>query len=239
MSSNKPLIAASSQDLFSTEDTIQQAAYSGNLALVELLRKKGSKISDKDLDGRTALHWAACGGHSHLLQHFFSVDEDGAKSILNDKDDAGWAPLHSAVSSGHCEVAAILLEQGADPNVTTKNGRTSLHYLKGNSKMAQLLVEHYSVEAINARDEVGSTALCRAATLGHLDVTSILLKAGASINLANASGNSPLHLACYEGRKDVATLLLKSGASEDVTNKAGKKPVELASGDFRSSLLEA
>jgi len=237
--STKPLVAAVSQDLFSTEDTIQQAAYSGNLALVELLRKKGATLVTKDLDGRTALHWACCGGHAHLLRHFFTANEEGVRSVLNDKDEAGWTPLHSAVSSGHCEVVAILLEQGADPNALTQQGRTSLHYLKGNSQVAQLLVKHASVDALNAKDEVGSTALCRAATLGHVDVISILLNAGANINLANTNGNTPLHLACYEGIQNAATLLLKAGASEDVVNKQGKRPVDLASGTFRSSLLEA
>ena len=235
----RPIVAPESQDLFSTEDTIQQAAYAGNLALCEVMRKKNAKISDRDLDGRTAVHWAACGGNSHLLEHFFQVDGESFAKVINDKDDAGWTPLHSSVGSGHADVVRVLLESGADPNVTTKQDRTPLHYVKGRSDIVRLLTAHCTTACLNARDEVGSTALCRAATLGHVEVVSSLLEAGASINLANASGMSPLHLACYEGLKDVAMLLLKAGSSEDVVNKAGKRPVELASGELKAALIEA
>lgn len=40
----------------------------------------------------------------------------------------GWAPLHSAVSSGHEAVAALLISLGADLNVRNSGGRTPLHY---------------------------------------------------------------------------------------------------------------
>jgi ankyrin repeat protein len=237
--STKPIVAECSQDLFSTEDTIQQASYAGNLALVQIMRKKGATITDVDLDGRTAIHWAACGGHAHLLQHFYTENENGFQKVINNPDDAGWTPLHSAVGSGHANVVNVLLETGADPNATTKQDRTPLHYVKGRGDIAKLITQRASKECLNARDEVGSTALCRAATLGHLDVVACLVEAGASINLGNASGNSPLHLACYESHKEIAILLLKKGASEDTVNKAGKRPVEMASGELKKELIEA
>lgn len=237
--SSRPLVAESSQDLFSTEDTIQQASYAGNLPLVEILRKKGSKIIDRDEDGRTPFHWAVAGNHSHLVRHFFAVDEENAAAAVNAQDDAGWTPLHSAVSSGYVEIASLLLESGADPNTTTRQKRNPLHYIKGSVDVARVLVSHCSAECLNARDEVGYTPMCRAATLGHVDVVSALLQAGANINLANDEGNSPLHLACDECFKDMATLLLKAGAREDLKNRAGKTPVQLAPGALKSLLLEA
>jgi 26S proteasome non-ATPase regulatory subunit 10 len=239
MSSSRPLVAEVSQDLFSTEDTIQQASYAGNLPLVEILRKQGFKITDRDDDGRTPFHWAVAGNHTHLLRHFLSVDDENAAAVVNAKDDAGWTPLHSAVSSGYVEIASILLESDADPNLTTRQKRNPLHYVKGNVEVARVLVSHCSTECLNARDEVGSTPLCRAATLGHLAVATVLLQAGANINLADNEGNGPLHLACEECLKEMATLLLKAGAREDVQNRSGKTPVELAPGALKSLLLEA
>ena len=103
----KPIVAECSQDLFSTDDTIQQASYAGNLALVQIMRKKGATITDVDLDGRTAIHWAACGGHAHLLQHFYTENENGFQKVINNPDDAGWTPLHSAVGSGNVPSIAI------------------------------------------------------------------------------------------------------------------------------------
>ena len=40
----------------------------------------------------------------------------------------GWAPLHSAVSAGHEEIAEELLGAGADVNAETSGKRTPLHY---------------------------------------------------------------------------------------------------------------
>lgn len=42
--------------------------------------------------------------------------------------EQGWAPLHSAVSAGHEEIAQELLAAGADANAETSGKRTPLHY---------------------------------------------------------------------------------------------------------------
>ena len=40
----------------------------------------------------------------------------------NAQDHAGWTPLHEAVSAGHMRIAQLLLENGADPNVSATDG---------------------------------------------------------------------------------------------------------------------
>ena len=45
------------------------------------------------------LELAQCGG-------------DSAASVLNAKDEEGWAPIHSAASSGNSQIIDILLERG-------------------------------------------------------------------------------------------------------------------------------
>uniref|UniRef100_A0A2K6JR09 Uncharacterized protein n=1 Tax=Rhinopithecus bieti TaxID=61621 RepID=A0A2K6JR09_RHIBE len=83
-------------------------AYSGKLE--EL---KGSILADKSLatrtdqDRRTALHWAL---------------------PVNNKDDAGWSPLHIAASAGRDEIVKALLGKGAQVNAVNQNGCTPLHY---------------------------------------------------------------------------------------------------------------
>ena len=70
----RPVVAAQSQDLFSVEETVQQAAFAGNLALVAMLLRKGRRtpggpgVASTDLDGRNAVHWAAAAGHLHVLE---------------------------------------------------------------------------------------------------------------------------------------------------------------------------
>ena len=41
---------------------------------------------------------------------------------INAKDNAGFTPLHEAVTKGHLNCVKLLLEQGADPNEQSKDG---------------------------------------------------------------------------------------------------------------------
>lgn len=40
---------------------------------------------------------------------------DAAASVLNAQDEEGWAPIHSAASSGNSQIVDILLERGTRP----------------------------------------------------------------------------------------------------------------------------
>ncbi|XP_049797303.1 poly [ADP-ribose] polymerase tankyrase-1-like [Schistocerca nitens] len=105
------------------------------------------------LEGRTALHWAACRGDVEaarlLLEAGAAVDareikgkqktplhlaaEEGDAAVTrlllratadpNARDCRGWRPLHLAATYGHAEVAAALLDAGADRGATTGDGR--------------------------------------------------------------------------------------------------------------------
>jgi 26S proteasome non-ATPase regulatory subunit 10 len=79
---------------------------------------------------------------------------DEAKTVINSKDDEGWAPLHSAASIGNAELVEVLLTRGADVNAKNNGGRTALHYAasKGRLEIAQLLLTHGA--KINITDKV-------------------------------------------------------------------------------------
>jgi ankyrin repeat protein len=64
-------------------------------------------------------------------------------------NELGVHPLNSAAAAGQREVAAILLEHGADPNAPTRLGFTPLDAANanGDKKLAELLRSH------GARDE--------------------------------------------------------------------------------------
>jgi GA-binding protein transcription factor beta len=68
---------------------------------------------------------------------------------------------------------------------------------------------------IGARDTDGSTPLHCATWKGHLNVVSLLLDAGAEVNLHNQNehwGTTPLHAAAHANQAAIAELLIKHGA---------------------------
>lgn len=100
--------------------------------------------------------------------------------------------------NGHDEIAALLINQGADTNTAIFNATTPLHVAStaGNTKLVELLLNHGA--KIDAEKSDGFTALhCRyeqlndvdmfsfvsiSALKNHLETTALLLKRGANIH---------------------------------------------------------
>uniref|UniRef100_A0A6I8MYT6 Fibronectin type III and ankyrin repeat domains 1 n=1 Tax=Ornithorhynchus anatinus TaxID=9258 RepID=A0A6I8MYT6_ORNAN len=124
----------------SGKDSLMLACYSGHLDIVQYLRAHGASWEARDLGGCTALHWAADGGHCHVIEWML---QDGCKVNVLDAV-SGWSPLMrvSAVS-GHRDVASLLIEAGADVNVRDKDGKTPLMVavLNNHEELVQLLLD--------------------------------------------------------------------------------------------------
>jgi ankyrin repeat protein len=66
------------------------------------------------------------------------------KKMIHEKDDKGMTPLHMAATLNRLEVAAVLIELGADVNVQNNKGVTPLQCAAavGYKKMADFLKKH-------------------------------------------------------------------------------------------------
>ncbi|XP_057299968.1 tonsoku-like protein [Hydractinia symbiolongicarpus] len=100
--------------------------------------KKINKINER---GETPLHVAAISGN---LQSVKTLLEQGA--YVHSRDYCGWQPLHEACNHGFYDIAALLIEYGAnvsDPGGSHCGGITPLHDAcqNGHLRISQLLVE--------------------------------------------------------------------------------------------------
>ena len=75
----------------------------------------------------------------------------------------------------------------------------------------RLLLETYGADW-DAKDEEGDTALCLAASQGHVELVRLLLSAGADVELRGRDGATPLVEACMNGHLEVMKLLLDASA---------------------------
>ena len=72
------------------------------------------------------------------------------------------------------------------------------------------------LEAVNARNEHGATALSWASHNGDLNMMDALIQSGADVNLANHRGYTPLMMACIAEQEAAAVYLLRHGAQPDL-----------------------
>ncbi len=64
-----------------------------------------------------------------------------------------------------------------------------------------------------------------AARIGSAEITTILIKGGADVELSGFGGVRPLHSAALAGQAKVVTILLKSGAQVDSRDNTGRTPL--------------
>uniref|UniRef100_UPI00358FD0BB E3 ubiquitin-protein ligase MIB2 isoform X2 n=1 Tax=Myxine glutinosa TaxID=7769 RepID=UPI00358FD0BB len=107
---------------------------------------------------------------------------------------------------------SIMEESGRDECVVSLAARGNLQRLQNILKL-----HPKKVDAVNQ----GHTALHMAAALGHKDILSFLLTAGAELAISDAEGNTALHLASMRNQCEAIELLLSAGAAVEAQNLAG------------------
>jgi len=164
-----------------------------------------------------------------LLELGFAVDT---------QDDQGATALLRACGAGHREIAAALLDAGANSSLAARSGVTPLAAAVAARREALvgLLLEHKV--AIDQRLPNDTTALMVAAAMGHPEIVEALLDGGADVNAVDAGGRSALHAAAQFGFEHNDSLrarrlfdgLLKRGADINQADSEGKTPLLLLLG---------
>ena len=132
---------------------------------------------------------------------------------------------------GNTDAINVLLDAGADHNISDELGETWIHHvIDGTCKKEtiQIMIEHGAdVNAMNKHDE---TALMRACTKGHIGTINILLSVGADPNVADTDGNTCLHIALrHSYSKEDLQAIIGHGAQVDATKKLDEATFEAAS----------
>jgi ankyrin repeat protein len=193
-------------------------------AIRAILLSKTADVNAPQLDGTTALHWAA---NQDDLETVDLLLRSGAN--VKAANRYGVTPLSLACTNGNGAIVERLLKAGADPNTTLPGGETALMTAArtGRVEAVQALLTHGAV--VDAKEsQHGQTAIMWAAAEGNTAVVEALIKAGADFRARLDSGYTPLLFAVREGRIGVVRALLKAGcdvnATIQTTHRASKKP---------------
>ena len=128
-----------------------------------------------------------------LLVSSGMVDANCRVAIQTEYDNLrSSTPLLCAASAGNRDMAKLLLERGADPNLADSKGQAPLHKAayQGHVELINVLIK--SGAQVNVSDNEGETPLHKAAYQGHKEVIAVLIKSGADVNLPDDKGTTPL-----------------------------------------------
>jgi ankyrin repeat protein len=229
--------------LLSGETPLMEAAERGNLETLRVLLSRGADPNLREANGeQTALMWGISERHAavteELVRHGADVNARSNKGFtalmfaaqVGDADSArvligagakandimpktGLTPLIIAAATGRNKVAAILLDNGADPDAVAADGFTALHHAakhKDAVEMVGALLRHHAkpnVRLVQKKPTVlasgivlqGGTALAVAAEINNLGAVKLLVDGRADPSIPTERNTTPLMLAAGAG----------------------------------------
>jgi ankyrin repeat protein len=206
------VVGLSSAALGAERAALADAAERRDNALARKLLDTGVDVNAAQIDGTTALHWAAYHDEAEIAARLVR-----AGANVNAANRYGATPLSLACSNGSGTIAKLLLDGGADANTTMKGGETVLMLAarSGNLEAVKALLARGARH--DGRERRGQTALMWAAAEGHAAVVHALIDAGADINATLDSGFTPFFFAVREGHIDAVRAFLDAGVDVNET----------------------
>lgn len=175
--------------------------------MIELLLESGADIEAIDNTRRTSLLWGASTGKSELCRLLLQ-GKNGIKADVRTTNNRGKTPLQLAAENNHEAIVGMLLEAGADPQVTSDGQWTALHNAaeKGHVGVVKLLLDTWA--DVNAETSSGMTPLHWAAQNGHREVVELIMqKPGVMLSNKDTFNSTPLLRAAERGHMDIVHML--------------------------------
>jgi ankyrin repeat protein len=213
------------------------ASYHDDLKSADLLIRAGAKVNLANDLGATPLWTASLNGSVPMVRRLLAAGANPNAALL-----AGETPVMVASRSGSPLVVEQLIAKGANVNARAARGQTALMWAvaQQHPEVVRVLLSHGAdvharsdtwsdVEAVAPHGHLDynraiphghDTALLFAARVGDLASATLLVKAGADVNDADAWGVSATALAAHAGFGPIVEFLIDHGADPSA-GKAG------------------
>jgi len=216
-----------------------QAADYGQLAIVELLLRRGANPLHGTAGNRLPIHFAAEGGHLGMLKVLLGHD----KSQLNVRDYLSQTPLRKAARESREDVVAFLLSQeGIEADSEDNDGWRPLMTAVGqsNAKIVEMILAHPGVDPNHKLKNQGQTPLWMAITkTDDCAILRILLERP-DLDLTRTArwGEGCAYRAACWSQHAALQLLLDRGADVNFPNEEGRTPLSIAASKGNKDGLE-
>lgn len=160
------------------ETALLHAAANGHKRVVEVLLEAKATVKTQNLDGWSALHYAARRNYMGVVTLLLSSKEGVDIDLIELPDNAGWRALHFAARYGHKDVLEQLLANRANVAALDKMGHTALHLAArgGHVEVVGILLARQDEADVNKTSKKGHSALWFAALGNHREVLKTLVE---------------------------------------------------------------
>ena len=220
--------------------------------VAESVLKSSVDVRAANLQGNTLLHLARSVKGIQLVVKKATEDlsNEEKSKLLNQPNQEGKAPLHSAFKKNIPEVVCELLRAGADLDILTEDedGSNPFHVAAESGSAESVGAAHHNkddflhresdlenpekqrlLQALNTVNKKGLTPLMISVQKNYINSTVTFLQAGADPNVQHRdSGDAALHYAAEKGNATLLKALIVFGADLKLQNNAGKVPLDIA-----------
>ncbi len=232
------------QEHWKGQTALMWAAAEGHAAVIPALVRYGADVGARSKRGFTALLFAAREGRTDVVQTLLEAGADLDQQIsINSTltaggverrraSDAGLNAFLLAAGSAHFELAAYLLDRGADPNAAPR-GWTALHQLSWVRKAG---IAGSNNPAPRGSGDMTSLDFARKLIAHGADLNArVTTRPPAGITAMNFIGGTPFLLAARTADAEYMELLAGLGADLFLTNEDNSTALMVAAGLGTSS----
>lgn len=199
-----------------------------------VLQAGNVKVDVPDKLSFTPLMVAAQKGFTRLVNILVNHGAD-----VNHKNGSGKDSLMLACFAGHLDVVKYLRKFGASWESRDKGGSTAMHWAADGGHLNVINYMLHDGCKVDVKDNISLwTPLMRvSAVTGNADVASLLVKAGADVNMRDKDGKTPLMVAVLNNHEKLVQLLSEKGADHQVKNEYGAGVLDMAKAFGRQNIV--
>ncbi len=176
--------------------------------VIALLLDAGANVNAKDLNGKTALMYAASTGNTDAI---FILLYAGADEQL--VDNSGWTALKWAIYNNQMDAASALKDAESWLAVIAKQQDDFIN-AAGSGDLKSIRACIKAGVNIDAKNKYGFTALMYGTYYNHPDIVRVLLENGANLNARDSYGRTALDLAEKSGYNNIVGILKNASLSK-------------------------
>ncbi|MBI5447114.1 MAG: ankyrin repeat domain-containing protein [Gammaproteobacteria bacterium] len=201
------------------------------MPIVKILVESGAYIPNK------AIHYAVINGNAEMIQYL--MRNNGRINTMNEVSYylnksseyriANETPLHTATRMNNIDLAKILLENKADPNLDDRDRVTPLHiaFERKNKTLFDLMMKHgadINRPIIGTLWGMNNTILHLAASKYGFNINKWLIERGANVEAIDQNGRTPLEIILLsqwknEEQKEALLELMLSRCKKKIDSK--------------------